>query len=197
MKRVRLLLASILAFSLAVVASAQTYVFEMDPHQSHVNFTLDDVFHTVHGAFQLKGGSIRFDPATGVASGLITVDATSGDSGSHGRDHKMHKEVLESEKYPDITFAPQHVAGQVPQDGKAQVTITGIMTLHGQPHDISINVPVEVHAGQAIADMDFIVPYVNWGLKNPSTLFLRVGDKVSIGVHAVGRIETASSVAER
>ncbi len=177
---------------MSVAASAQTYVFDMDPHQSHVTFTLEDVLHTVHGVFQLKGGSIRFDCATGAASGLITVDATTGDSGSQGRDHKMHKDILESAKYPDITFAPQHVSGEVPREGKAQVTLTGVMTLHGQPHDLSINVPVVVHDGLAAADMNFLVPYVRWGLKNPSTLFLRVSDKVDIGVHAVGRIETAS-----
>jgi polyisoprenoid-binding protein YceI len=191
MKRVRLLLI-FAALSVSVAASAQTFVFEIDPHQSRVDFTLGDVLHTVHGSFQLKGGSIRFDTTTGAAGGLITVDATSGDSGSHGRDHKMHKEILESAKYPEITFAPQHVSGQVPQDGKAQVTLTGLMTLHGQPHEMSINVPVEVHSGQAIADMGFLVPYVQWGLKNPSTFILRVSDKVDISVHAVGHIAAAA-----
>jgi len=196
MKRVRILLACVIA-AISVAATAQTYVFEMDPHESRVDFTLGDVLHTVHGVFQLKGGSIHFDTATGAASGLITVDATSGESGSHGRDHKMHKDILESDKYPDITFAPQHISGQLPQDGKAQVTMTGIMTLHGQPHEMSINVPVEVHAGRAVADMGFLVPYVQWGLKNPSTFILRVSDKVDIGVHAVGRIEAASTAAQR
>lgn len=196
MKRLRLFIACIVCI-FSVAAAAQTYVFEMDPHQSRVDFTLDDVLHTVHGVFQLKSGSIRFDPSNGTASGLITVDATSGDSGSHGRDHKMHKDILESDKYPEITFAPQHVSGELPQDGKSQVTLSGIMTLHGQPHEISINVPVEVHAGQAVADMGFLIPYVQWGLKNPSTFILRVSDKVDIAVHAVGHIEAASSVAQK
>ncbi|MGA2262191.1 MAG: YceI family protein [Acidobacteriota bacterium] len=105
----------------------------------------------------------------------------------------MHKDILESEKYPEITFAPHHVGGQAPQEGKTQVTIAGVMTLHGQPHEISITVPVEVHAGQAVADLSFIVPYVQWGLKNPSTFILRVSGKVDINVHAVGRIEPAAS----
>jgi hypothetical protein len=29
---------------------------------------------------------------------------------------------------------------------------------------------------------------VEWGLKNPSTLFLRVGNKVDITIEAVGRL---------
>jgi hypothetical protein len=38
----------------------------------------------------------------------------------------------------------------------------------------------------------FSVPYVRWGMKNPSTLFLRVGDTVSIDVRAAGRIQPGS-----
>jgi polyisoprenoid-binding protein YceI len=183
---------ALLALLSALAASAQTYAFELAPQQSKVAFTLGDVLHTVHGDFQLKSGAVHFDTATGAASGLLVVDARSGDSGNKSRDRKMHKEILESAKFPEITFAPQHVRGQVPQEGKALVTMDGIMTLHGQPHEISIEVPVEVHAGQAVADMNFIVPYVKWGLKNPSTFILRVDDKVTINVHAVGRLATAN-----
>jgi hypothetical protein len=40
------------------------------------------------------------------------------------------------------------------------------------------------------ATMHFVVPYVQWGMKNPSTLFLRVGDKVNIDLEAVGHVRT-------
>ena len=172
----------------ASAASAQTYDFQLDSQQSHVSFTLGDVLHTVHGTFHLKSGSVHFDTTTGTASGLIVVDATSGDSGSKARDRKMHKEILESSKFPEITFAPQHVRGQIPSEGKSQLTMDGMMTLHGQAHPMSITVPVEVHSGIATADLTFVVPYVQWGLKNPSTFILKVNDKVDIDVHAVGHL---------
>ena len=193
MKRLRLFLACVVVLGSTLVVSAQTYVFDLDPQQTHVGFTLDGNLHTVHGSFQVKSGSVRIDTSTGTASGLVVVDATSGDSGSKGRDRKMNKDILESEKYLEITFAPHHIAGLLPQGGKAEVTIAGVMTLHGQPHEVSITVPVEVRAGQAVADLAFIVPYVQWGMKNPSTFVLRVSDKVEIEVHAVGRMEPATS----
>jgi len=191
-KRFRLLLVSVVVLTSVAAASAQSYVFQLDPHQSQVAFTLGDVLHTVHGTFQVKSGNVHFDTSNGTASGLLVVDATTGDSGSKARDKKMHGEILESAKYPEITFAPQHVRGQLLPEGKSQITIDGMMTLHGQSHQISIAAPVEVHAGQATANLTFVVPYVQWGLKNPSTFILRVNDKVDINVRAVGRIEPGS-----
>jgi polyisoprenoid-binding protein YceI len=191
--RVRALLAVVVFLASSLAASAQAYVFEIDPQQSRVAFTLDDVLHTVRGTFQLKRGTIHFDGATGAASGEIVVDATTGDSGSRARDHKMHKEILQSDKYNEISFAPHNITGQLPQEGRSQVTMTGLMTLHGQAHEMSLLVPVQMHAGQAVADLSFVVPYVQWGLKNPSTFILRVSDKVKLDVHAVGRLEVAAA----
>ena len=98
-----LALASLLMASSAI---AQDAVLELDPAQTQFNFTLGDVLHTVRGTFKLKRGTVKFDPATGHASGLVVVDATSGNSGSNARDHKMHKDILESAQYPEVTFAP-------------------------------------------------------------------------------------------
>ena len=61
------------------------------------------------------------------------------------------------------------------------------MTLHGQQHPMAMEVPLTIAGDTASADISFEVPYVRWGLKNPSTLFLRVSDKVEINVHMVGR----------
>lgn len=82
---------ALIALSTASPAPAQEAVLELNPAQTQVSFTLGNVLHTVHGTFKLKQGTVKFDPATGHASGLVVVDATSGDSGSHARDHKMHK----------------------------------------------------------------------------------------------------------
>ena len=161
-------------------------VFELDPAKTTVDFTLDATLHTVHGSFRAKGGSIRFDPESGQASGKIEVDATTGESGNGSRDHKMHKEVLESDKYPDISFSPSKITGKAASGSSLQ--IQGIFRIHGADHPLTLSVPIDISGSQVSAKFHFVVPYVEWGMKNPSTLVLRVGKEVSIDILAVGNL---------
>src|SRR5580692_11608914 len=92
---------------------AQETTLELDPANSRIEFTLAATLHTVHGTFALKSGTIHFNPSKGTASGVVVVDATSGNSGNSGRDHKMHAEILESQRYPEITFTPTKMSGKV------------------------------------------------------------------------------------
>jgi polyisoprenoid-binding protein YceI len=178
--------------ALAALASAQEMVFQLDPAQSHVNFTLGDVLHTVHGSFQLKSGTIRFNPATGEASGSLVVDATSGNSGNKSRDRRMHQQILQDQTYPEIVFTPRRVVGKLEPEGTSQIELQGMMSLHGQEHPMTVAVPVQTSHNQASADVHFVVPYVKWGLKNPSTFILRVSDKVNLDVHAVGHLNDSA-----
>ena len=183
----------LLFLSTARHARAQETVLELDPAQTQIGFTLGDVLHTVHGMFKLRQATISFNPTTGQAGGLVVVDATSGDSGSHARDHKMHKDVLQSDQYPEITFVPQQVQGQVLPAGDFKVRVLGIFTMHGQSHPLTLIVQANATGEQLTANVTFDVPYVNWGLKNPSTLFLRVNSTVDIGIQAVGHIRLVAA----
>jgi len=45
---------------------AQPVTAQLDPAATHVDFTLGDTLHTVHGSFRLKGGTFTFfDPNPG------------------------------------------------------------------------------------------------------------------------------------
>lgn len=179
---------AIAAWLLALPALAGDAVLDFDPAQTQVNFTLSDVLHTVRGSFRLKKGEIRFDPATGTAAGELVVDATSGDSGSHARDSRMHKNILESGKYPEIVFTPDHVDGRVSLDGDSEVRVHGMFSIHGGTHELVLPVTVHSAGGAMKVKAAFRVPYVKWGMKNPSTLFLRVGDEVQIEIEGSGRL---------
>jgi polyisoprenoid-binding protein YceI len=172
---------------------AQGSTLQFDAKQTTVKFTLGDVLHTVHGTFQLKHGALQLDPASGKLSGEIVVDAKSGESGSGMRDRKMHREVLESDRYPEISFRPDKVEGSVSRQGKSSVKVHGMFTIHGVDREIMVPAEVEMSADHWTAAVHFTVPYEKWGMKNPSTLFLRVNDSVEIDLAAAGSVKTRST----
>jgi polyisoprenoid-binding protein YceI len=175
------------------LAQGQQKTFTLDPAQTKVNFTVDSTLHTVHGDFRLKRGSIQFDSVTGTAGGELVVDSASGESGSDGRDKKMHKDVLESQKYADIVFTPQRIKGTVADQGKSTVEVEGILTMHGKSNPVTMPLEVQLQNGGGSADGSFSVKYREWGMKNPSTFILRVNEKVEIHVHGVGKLAAGTA----
>jgi polyisoprenoid-binding protein YceI len=182
-----LVLSTCAALQSAPRVAAQEMVLDLDPAQSVVNFTLPDVIHTVHGAFKLKSGAVRFDPATGKAVGEVIVDVASGDSGSSARDRRMHKDILESSRYPDAVFAPDRFDGHFGPDGSADLQVHGLFKIHGTEHEVTFPMRVEMQGEQVTATTHFVIPYVKWGMKNPSNFILRVSDKVQIEIRVTGR----------
>jgi polyisoprenoid-binding protein YceI len=182
-----LLLISVFALG-AETLLAQEMTVELDPASTRIEFTVAATLHTVHGTFALKSGTVHFNSSTGSASGLVIVDATSGDSGNKGRDHKMHQEVLESQRYPEITFTPTRMSGRLDPQGASGVQIDGIFKLHGADHPITLTLPVQAQGQNLSVRTHIVVPYVAWGLKNPSTFILHVGEKVDIDINAAGRV---------
>ncbi len=185
-----LLLATLFLSTLPVPTQAQEHDLDLEfaPAQTTIEFTLGDILHTVRGGFDLKNGGVRFNPATGAISGEILVDATSGHSGNSSRDGKMHREILESAHYREITFLPDRVDGKVAPQGKSTVQVHGMFGIHGATHEITIPIQVEMAADRWTANSHFVVPYVQWGMKNPSTFILRVSQTVDIDIHAVGAL---------
>jgi polyisoprenoid-binding protein YceI len=190
MKRHFLCAAALLLFCISPFPVwAQQVAAQLDPAATRIEFTLGSTLHTVHGSFRLKSGSITFDPATGRARGTLVVDAASGESGNHTRDSKMNREVLESQKFPELTFTGQEVIGKLPADGApSQLEIRGIFRIHGQDHALTLTVDSQSKDGIVTAATKFEVPYVAWGMKNPSVMFLKVSSKVEISIHTQTRL---------
>jgi polyisoprenoid-binding protein YceI len=172
---------------------AQDTTLELDPSNTRIEFTLAASLHTVHGTFALKRGTIHFNPSTGSANGMVVADATSGDTENKGRDHKMHQEILESQRYPEITFTPTKLSGKVEPQGDSSVQLDGIFRLHGTEHPMTLTLPVQVKGNNLSARTHIVIPYTVWGLKNPSTFLLHVSDKVEVDISTVGRILSMQS----
>jgi polyisoprenoid-binding protein YceI len=171
--------------------AAQEYLLTLDPSQSSIHYSLDTTLHTVHGTFNLKRGTITFNADGGKASGEIVAAATSGDSGNESRDKKMHTEILESQKYQDVVFRPDRLDGKVSPNGSASVQLHGTFVLHGTEHELTVPVQEEINGGHWKGTAKFTVPYIQWGLKNPSTFLLKANPAVDIEVELSGSVQPA------
>ena len=159
--------------------------FQLDPTKTEVNFTLHDPLHTVHGSFKLKRGAIQFDQATGKASGEIVIDVASGASGNGSRDKRMQKEVLESQKYPEAIFIPDSIQGRLETEGESQLSLHGVFKIHGADHEMTLQLLIDaLGGGRYNATTHFSIPYVEWGMKDPSNFLLKVDKKVELEVKA-------------
>ena len=186
---ITLLVLSALPQHAAPKVPASDVVFSLDVAHSKVTWSLGTTFHTVRGSFALKKGTLRLDPATGKASGEIIVDAASGKSGNDSRDKKMHKEVLESGRYAEVVFRPDRVEGKIALQGTSTVQVHGILVLHGSEHELTVPVQAELAADHWTGNAKFSVPFIDWGLKNPSTFFNKVNHAVEIELELKGSLQ--------
>ena len=157
-----------------VEAKPGEVILHLDPAQSKLHWTLGSTLHTVHGTFALKRGEVRFDPASGSASGEIVADATSGASGNEGRDKKMHREILESSRYGEVIFRPT-------------------FHLHGSEHELTVPIDAELAGDHWKGSAKFVVPYIQWGLKSPNTFLLKADPVVEIELEMSGALQSASA----
>jgi polyisoprenoid-binding protein YceI len=174
-------------------SSSREILLEIDPAQSKVHWTLGTTFHTVHGTFAVKQGTMRVDLAASRANGEIILDATSGNSGDTGRDKKMHKDVLESSRYADIIFRPDRIEGKIARQGTSTAQLHGIFVLHGSEHEMSVPVQAELNADHWTANSKFNIPFIDWGLKNPSNFFAKVDHAVEIELEMKGSLKDAAT----
>jgi polyisoprenoid-binding protein YceI len=166
---------------------------DVEPSTSNVHFTVGATLHTVHGTFNVKGGTVRFEPTGGKTSGQIVVDVKSGATGVEARDRQMHRDVLESDRFPQAVFLPDRVSGLASLEGEHQVVVHGVLRIHGQDHEITFPAQVRVQDGRISATAKFVMPYVSWGMKDPSTFLLRVSDKVTLEMNLAGTFSSKRS----
>jgi polyisoprenoid-binding protein YceI len=160
----------------------------LDTARSEVHFTLNDALHTVHGTFHIQQGDITFDPATGAANGSIIVDAFSGKTGNSMRDHRMINDQLKATDFKTIVFAPTRFTGTFHQTGDSTLQVHGLFTIIGTPHEIEVPMLVQVNGQQIHAVGSFVVPYVQWGLKDPSTFMIKVKKEVHVDLDLSGTL---------
>ena len=177
-----------LAAILAPAALSQHQTFVVNPDASEVKMTLKTTHELVNGTFHIQSGSIEFDRSTSKMSGSAVVLAGSGKTGNGSRDKKMNKDILEVEQHATVSFEPKSYAGVIAPSGDSTIQATGTFTLLGAPHEITIPILVHLEGTTATAKAHFVVPYIQWGLKDPSFLFWKADKEVTIDLFLTGRL---------
>ena len=177
-----------LAGLLAPSALAQHQTFVVNPDASEVKMTLNTTHEVVNGTFHIQSGSLEFDRSAAKMSGSVVVLAGSCKTGNGSRDKKMNKDILEVEQYATVSFEPKTYTGDLALSGDSNLQVTGTFTLLGTPHEITVPMLVHLEVASATAKAHFVVPYVQWGLKNPSFMIWKADNDVAIDLNLVGTI---------
>ena len=177
-----------LAVILAPAAFAQHQTFQVDPTTSSVEMTLQTTHEVVQGVFHLQPGSIEFDNSNRKMSGSLAVVAGSGKTGNDSRDKKMKNDILKVDQYATVSFTPKIYTGTIAPSGDSTIQVSGVFTLLGNPHDLMIPMQIHRNGSTATAKAQFVVPYVQWGLKNPSFMFWKAENDVTIRLSLIGRV---------
>jgi polyisoprenoid-binding protein YceI len=184
-------LAFVLLLGLAPAAVAEPFRLVLDPAATEISFTLGARLHTVRGSFALVTGELGFDPETGAASGEIRVDAKSGDTGIDRRDRVMHEEVLDSGRHPLLVLRPERII-ESKRDGDALAgRLLARFEVRGVSHPLSLDFEGKRAGERASLRVRFDVPWVAWGLPDPSNAILSVDDVLSVEVAAAGLLSPA------
>lgn len=179
----------------AVACSGKEIVLVVDPKASKVHWSVGSTMHTVHGTFDVKKGTLRLNPDSGDATGEVVVAGSSGESGNRSRDERMHREILETAKFPDAIFHPTEIEGKVASSGPCDVKLHGVLTVHGGDHEITALVHAELSGEQWKGTASFDVPYTSWSIKDPSNFFLKVKHTVSVELSLAGTVDKESGTA--
>jgi polyisoprenoid-binding protein YceI len=184
----RYLAAFAVAALLAPAAGAQHQTFVVNADSSQVKMTLETTHELVTGTFHLQSGTIAFDRDRPGLSGSVVVAAGSGNTGNGSRDKKMNNDILKAEQYATVSFEPKSYAGTIAASRDSTIQVKGIFTLLGIPHEIVIPMLIHLDGANATVKSHFVLPYVQWGLKNPSFLFWKASNEVGIDLMLSGRL---------
>jgi polyisoprenoid-binding protein YceI len=174
--------------ALAAPLAAGELQIELDPGLTSISFRLQATLHSVHGSAALVAGSLGLNTESGAMTGAVTVDATTAETGNKKRDKKMHGKVLLTADHPEIVLRTSHLEGELARQGASDVTLHGEIEILGQSHQIDIPSHIEIDGGNFTATFEFAIPYVDWGLEDPSTFVLRVAEVVEVTVTCGGTV---------
>ena len=166
------------ALLLAALVTGPT-TFAIDPAGAEAGFDLKATMHTVHGVTHKLSGTIEAAPIAGPAlqlSGRIEVDTASLETGNGKRDATMHEKTLQVATHPALVLEPERFVptGEPDPSGVVSGTLSGKLTIRGVTHPATIPITLTPRAGGLEAAGRFDVRWADYGIPDPSFLFVTI-----------------------
>jgi len=166
--------------------------FRLLRQESNILTHISDPFgRTVVGELALREGEARGDIKDVRSSGSVrlTMDASSYNSNLGLRDEDVRDNYLEVKEYPLITFTStgiEQIKDFKPRE-TWQLTIKGILELHGIKRAISVPVKLTYREGKITAEGNTKILLKDFNIAVPTLLFrFRSGDQVEVRFRIVG-----------
>ena len=114
-------------------------VWRFDPAYTTVEFSVRNLWYTVHGRFRTLEGSIVMDETDMSRSSVVAkINARSIDTGNKRRDaHLLSADFLDAGNFPDIEFKSTRVARGRDRDS---IDLEGNLTFKGKTRSIALAV---------------------------------------------------------
>jgi polyisoprenoid-binding protein YceI len=162
----------------------------LEPAASQIGFSLGATLHTVEGTFPLREGTLHFDPESGEVAGRVVIDAAAGETGIARRDEVMHEEVLESAAHPEFVLTPRAIRGVERHAEGLRGTLDAVLSIHGGTHELAIPLEArQVKPGRGEVTGEVEIPWVSWGLQDPSNFVLRVEKTLTVRFRVAGALQ--------
>lgn len=163
----------------AVAATGQTKTVEGIKDESSITYRINHTLHHIEATSKDGWFRVELDPAKHeIKSVTAQVDVMTFDSGNSNRDsHAM--EVVESIKYPDVTFASTSVT----QAGDS-LNVTGKLTFHGVTKDIVMTGTTKWSQNRLEVQGNFELSITAFKIERPALLMIPVDDALKFSLTA-------------
>ena len=155
------------------------------------------VAHSPTFAIREVAGEITFEPGTLAQAAVWVAINPAGlqlkdEVSSEDRkiiDTVMHHEVLESSKYPNITFESRRTAATKLGENLYRVSIVGDLSLHGVRRQVTLHAQTVVGEDTIRAIGDFTILQTDFGMNIISVAgsTLRLKDELKLGFFIIAR----------
>ncbi len=144
------------------------------------------------GSDSLEGASLRM----AIKADSLTVQNQISDKDRREMEKKMMKEVLETDRFPEIVYECTDVSGSYGVAGPSLVVLNGNLTLHGITRNLSINTTASLLGNLLRASGEFSIQQSDYGIRPVSAVggTIRLKDELKFSFEVVARKQNNQSL---